>query len=242
MAQLDPVRQLETRTLLSVALDMPVDSNALRAHRARLLELDGTAVPPSAARGVWAAAHDGFHEHFRLYLLGLVSAVLGDEADALALSQELENLGSPAGSGSLMADLVRGIRATVAWHAGRVSEAIEQLDALQLEIWYLFTIGSPLRSHVYERYLRARALETVGRLDDALRWYNSFDDTGAQAMIFGPLSHWRRGHVYEQMGDDAAARRSYQRFLSLWVDPDPVFNTMVDDARQRLAALSDGSN
>ncbi len=61
-------------------------------------------------------------------------------------------------------------------------------------------------------------------------------------MIFGTLSHWRRGHVYEQMGDDEAARRSYQRSLSLWVDPDPVFRPMADDARQRLAALSDGPN
>ncbi len=242
MVQLDPVRELETRTLLSVALGMPVDSNALRAHRARLLALDGAAVPPSAARGVWFAAHDGLHEHFRLYLLGLVSAVLGDEADAIARSQELENLESPDGSGSLTADLVRGIRATVAWHADRIDEAIEQLDALQLEIWYSYASSSAFYSQVYERYLRARALETVGRLEDALRWYGSFDDAGAQAMIFSALSHWRRGHVHEQMGDDEAARRSYQRSLSLWVDPDPVFSPMADDARQRLAALSGGSN
>ena len=242
MGPIDLVRELETRTLLLVALGLPVDSNALLASRARLLELDGTAVPRSAARGVWFAAHDGLHEHFRLYLLGHVSAALGDEADAMARSDELEDLGSPDGSGSLIADLVRGVRATVAWRAGRIDEAIEQLDALQLEIWHLFASSSAFYSQVNERYLRARALESVGRFDDALRWYGSFDDAGVQAMIFGPLSHWRRGHVYEQMGDDEAARRSYQRSLSLWVDPDPVFRPMADDARQRLAALSDGPN
>jgi len=238
METLDPVRGLETRTLLSVVPDMPADTSAWRSYRDRLRTFDWTAVPPSAARGTWFSAHDGLHEHFRLYLLGLLNAVLGDGGTALARSRELEDLGSPAGTGSLVPDLALGIRATIAWNRGRVNEAAERLDSLRTEIWYSLATASAFHSEVYERYLRARALEAAGRFDEALRWYGSFDDAGAQAVVFFGLSHWRRGHILEARGDGDTARRHYEQFLSVWVDPDPVFAAIVEDVRQGLARVT----
>jgi serine/threonine-protein kinase len=238
MEILDPVRALETRSLLSVVPDLPSDTNTWRSYRDRLRTLDGTAVPPSAARGTWFTGHDGLHEHFRLYLLGVLNAVLGDGGTALARSRELEDLGSPVGTGSLVPDLALGIRATIAWHDDRMPDAAEHLDSLRTHIWYSMATSSVFHSEVHERYLRARVLEATGRFDEALRWYGSFDDAGAQAIVFLPLSHWRRGHIYEARGDGDTARRHYERFLSVWIDSDPVFAAIVEDARQGLARVT----
>jgi tetratricopeptide (TPR) repeat protein len=238
METIDPVRALETRSLLSVVPELPSDTNAWRSYRDRLRTFDGRTVPPSAARGTWFTAHDGLHEHFRLYLLGLLNAVLGDGGTALARSRELEDLGSPVGTGSLVPDLALGIRATIAWHEDRMPDAAEHLDSLQSHIWYSMATSSAFQSEVYERYLRARVLEATGRFDEALRWYGSFDDAGAQSIVFYALSHWRRGHIYEARGDGDTARRHYEQFLSAWVDSDAVFAAIVEDARQGLARVT----
>ena len=39
--------------------------------------------------------------------------------------------------------------------------------------------------------------------------------------LLGPLAHLQLGRARMMMGDKAAARKSYQDFLTLWKDADP---------------------
>ena len=40
--------------------------------------------------------------------------------------------------------------------------------------------------------------------------------------VNGPLAHLQLGRAQAMMGDKAAARKSYQDFLTLWKDADPT--------------------
>ena len=42
-----------------------------------------------------------------------------------------------------------------------------------------------------------------------------------QDFVTAPLSHLQLGRAQAMMGDRAAARKSYQDFLTLWKDADP---------------------
>ena len=74
---------------------------------------------------------------------------------------------------------------------------------------------------VYERYLSSTWLYRI-RVD-------AFD-----------LPHVlrRAGEIYETKGDRARAIQSYERFVSLWRDADPVLQPQVTDVKRRLADLT----
>jgi eukaryotic-like serine/threonine-protein kinase len=64
-----------------------------------------------------------------------------------------------------------------------------------------------------------------------------FDRLQADAYIL-PRTHERLGALYEALGDTANVRRHLERFVELWADADPVLQPRVDQARQRLGALT----
>jgi tetratricopeptide (TPR) repeat protein len=74
---------------------------------------------------------------------------------------------------------------------------------------------------VYERYLSSTWLYRI-RVD-------AFD-----------LPHVlrRAGEIYETKGDRARAIQSYERFVSLWREADPVLQPQVTDVKRRLADLT----
>jgi hypothetical protein len=47
------------------------------------------------------------------------------------------------------------------------------------------------------------------------------DDRGSLTDVAGALAHLQLGRAQVLMGDKAAARKSYQDFLTLWKDADP---------------------
>jgi len=237
MEALNPIAALEHRTMLAATSVAPFDSASLDAYRAQLRTIDWEPIPPAGAPGVWYTALDGLHAQLAQYLIGLVSARLGDGDQALAAATTLEAMDAPDGYGSLVRDWARSVRATMAWQSQGVEEALREIEQSEGHVWYQFASASPFLTLAYERFLRARLLEESGRLDDALRWYGSFEGTGLHERIFVPPSHWRRGHVYEQLGDRQTARAHYERFLEMWDDVDVEFRPMVEDARQRLGGL-----
>lgn len=241
MAVLDSAEALEHRVLLSLIPGVPTDTAALQAYRDRLRDLDARAVPASSAPGDWFSANDEYHPHVRLFLLGLLNAVLGDDAAALGNVRALRGLAVPEGTGSLAPDLALGVRATLAWRAGRVEEVPSLMNEFRFEIWHQLATASPFHGQVYQRYLWALALEETGRFDEAIKWYNSFVDAGLYNRAFYGISRWRVGRIHEQEGDLEAARRDYEEFLSLFEDPDPRFQPAVDDARRRLQGLREGT-
>lgn len=234
MAQLNPIAALEYRTMLAATAQVSVDSAALVTYIEQLRAVDWSSISPPAAPGVWFTALDGLHAHLAQYLIGLASARVGDMAQAIAAADALEEMGTPEGHGSLVRDWTRGVRATAAWRSGNVEDALREIDQFEGRVYYQLATASLFHTLAYEQYLRARLLEESGRLDEALQWYRSFEGTGLHDLIFLAPSHWRRGHVYRQLGDDATARTHYEQFLELWDRADAVFRPIVEDARRQL--------
>ncbi|MEJ2238504.1 MAG: protein kinase [Gemmatimonadales bacterium] len=237
MADLKPLEALEQRTMLAATAIALEDSSALVTYIERLRNADWTTISPPAAPGVWFTAVEGLHSHLAQYLIGLASARVGDMEQALTAAARLERMVPPDGQGSLVQDWARGIRATAAWRSGDVADALRWMDQYEGRVFYQLATGSLFHTLAYERYMHGRLLEENGRLEEALRWYSSFKGSGVYDLIFLASSHWRRGHIYHQMGDDQAARNHYERALELWDDADEVFLPIVEDIRQQLADL-----
>ena len=130
------------------------------------------------------------------------------------------------------------MRAAAAIADGDTAAAAALLDGLRLENWQQFNVASPFFSLGRERFLRARAHQQAGRLDDALQWYGSFANTSVHDLVFLAPSHFHRGEIYEARGDLALAVAHYERVLELWRDADPELRPLVAEARARIAHLA----
>ena len=60
--------------------------------------------------------------------------------------------------------------------------------------------------------------------------------------VFLPVVHQRLGELYEAKGARERALAHYRLFLELWKDADPELQPRVTDARQRVAALTRGTD
>ncbi len=231
-ARLDRAGALEARALLAAIGFPPVPQSEVRSLRDSLLEWDATAVPACSDPTLMLCVHDQAHPHLRAYLLGLLSARLGDNAAALRYAGELGRLGGPPQVQSLAHDLVRGIRALVAQGRGDAEGALRELEQTATERDVRLLRDSEFYSLTFERYLKAELVTVLGRYDEALRRYESL---GWVFML--PIAHLRRGEIYEQLGDVQKAIVQYDRFLELWSDADAEYQPLVEDVRGRVARL-----
>jgi tetratricopeptide (TPR) repeat protein len=238
---LDSTRALELGAYLMAVPLLPVSPTDLQNERAAIRHLDPAAVAASMHPSAWVAVHNGLHEHLKLYLVGLLSARLGDAAAAESCAAALERLPSPHGADSFSLDLALGLRAQVARAAGRPEEALQLLERAPRRRWYQLTLTSPFFSQAAERYLRAALLEETGRQEEALRWYSSFEEVSQFDLAFLPASHLQRAAIYEQRGDLERAAHYLRRFIELWSAADPELLPLVRRAEQRLAALGEAS-
>lgn len=55
---------------------------------------------------------------------------------------------------------------------------------------------------------------------------------------WAPLAQYRLGDLYERLDRPEEARRAYATFLDAWEDADPELQPIVENARERLAALT----
>ncbi len=80
----------------------------------------------------------------------------------------------------------------------------------------------PLES-LYPAYLRGLAYLKLGQGREAAAEFHKMIDHPdiLQDFITLPLAHLQLGRAQVMMGDKAAARKSYQDFLTLWKDADP---------------------
>ena len=232
---LDPATALEHQALLSLWPLLKVSRPDLLALRDSLLRWK--AVPGPSNQGSLIAEHSPAHPYLRLYLLGLLSARLGDHSHALIYSAQLERLAETSFARSFVSDLARTLRAEVARARGRPDEALDMLDST--EIWThedLERVGSsPFFDHEYEQFIRAELLYTLGRYEEALQAYRGISD---QLFHSGAPAHRRLAEIYERQGERQKAAAHYGRFAELWKDCDPEFRPLVEDARQRQRRLS----
>jgi tetratricopeptide (TPR) repeat protein len=184
--------------------------------------------------------------HLRLYLIALLSARMGEEADALSLAGRIEALDVPAGVGTIPRDLARTVRADVAWRQGRPEAVVDTLAPVRGEIplELLFRAGRERQpeytyafSQGHARWLRARSLHELGRSAEALRWLDTFLLVPDELLYLGPV-HLAKAEAYDRLGQRELAREHYARFVGLWENADPPGRSAARGAQQRLLLLA----
>ena len=211
---------------------LAVPDSELARLRSDLERWDPAAEPPEATPGLASA----LRPHLRLYLLGLLSARLGDDSRALRFAAEAERMTAPPEAAVLVADLARTVRAEVALRRSRPADALKQLEPVRGEVPPEL-LGLPFFSEEGSRYLRAEALYRLGRGEEALRWFaHAFEGTPNELVYLAP-GHLRQGELYERLGNRKQAVEHYSRFIQLWGSCDPKLRASVEEAKTRLASL-----
>ena len=187
------------------------------------------------------APHDSLHAQIRLYLLGALSARLGDAAAARRNAGTLERFDTTTAQGVIGRAMAHEVLGDLALLGGRPAEGLAELDRSGLRGPYARTwaraFSSPFFSQAYERYLRARALSDLGRGTEALRWYHSLWMATAFDQLYLAPSELGQAEIYDRQGERAQALAHYRAFVNLWRDADPALQPMVRKARARIAAL-----
>lgn len=232
LGALRPTEALLMHALLASGPSSAASPAELDSLRAKL-----RATPVSSPRRVstprWLPRVDHLPVHSRLYLIGHLSARLGDFGAALRAADSLEKTPSPLHSLTIPADFALGVRALVAAQRGDSAEALKLLESMRRE-GPLELLGTAFYGFTPENALQAALYEQGGNLERALLAYGSLPRT---AIAQG---HEARGRVFERLGQQVPAAREYAKFIALWAESDGEQRGSMARARARLAALTDG--
>jgi tetratricopeptide (TPR) repeat protein len=211
----------------------------LEAVRARLTrwrpDLD-----PGAQAGDVASL---LRPHLRQYLLALVGSRRDDEASVASHRDSLQALTAPEGLSDVVGMMIATVDSDRAYRRGHFQTVIDLLSrqspALPLE---LLALPRPahLREYGFEhaRLLRGLAAMHLGNDTEALRWLENGFAGSPQELAFRAPVHLDLARVYERMGDKVRAMERYDAGIRLWRRADPELQVRVNDARERLKALS----
>jgi tetratricopeptide (TPR) repeat protein len=211
---------------------LAVADSELVAIRAELDAWDPHAEAPKPTPGRVST----LQPQLRLYLLGLLSSRLGNQAESLRHAAELEKSDHPPEAAALVRDLARTIRADVEWRQGRPAEALELLKPVKGEV-PADLLGDPVFGEDGARYLRAELLYQLGRDREALEWFSHGFQGRPSELVYQAPGHLRQAEIYERLGDRQQAIDHYSRFIQLWKSCDPEQRPSVERARARLAVL-----
>jgi tetratricopeptide (TPR) repeat protein len=211
---------------------LAIPDSELAALRSELEAWQPGAEAPEANPGLASA----LRPQLRLYLLGLLSARLGDTSRALHYADETERTRGPPEVNALVSDLGRTVRAEVAMRRGRPADALRLLGPVTAEVPPEL-LAIPFFSEEGSRYLRAETLYQLGHNEEALRWFsNAFQGSPNEIGYLAP-AHFRQAELYERLGDRKQAVEHYSRFIQLWKSCDPALRPSVEKAKARLASL-----
>ena len=236
-APLQPAAALEYEGLFATLTFLPVERADLEESRDKLAAWDAAAVPRSTHPYPAFDVHHGAHSVLRLYLLGALSARLGDAA-ALSYAVELDRLEGSGDAEALARYLAHSVRAQRAFWQGELLVAFAALELLRLEPRQILAVlQSPFYTETAERWLRAELLRGLGRHEEALRWYGSLAQSSLYDLIYLAPSHLRRGEIYERLGDSDQASQHYRRVVELWRECDSELRPMLAQATAGLERL-----
>jgi len=154
--------------------------------------------------------------------------------DAFARAQGIvqrSSVSARASGDTLRAEITDHIARALAAYGGarqgRRVEALAELEAVRASVD--MRLGGDLLSSIVRWWLGDFSA-SEGRNQDALRYFRSFAQD--------PIGQLMLGRVYESLGDNAAARRSYALALECWRDADPDF-PLLEEARVAVARLGE---
>jgi len=202
----------------------------LAAARADVERWQPAATPPGHEPASRLLPRPDLYPQQRLYLLGLLSARLGDPAAVLEQATALEAAESSPDVTPLVREMAAGLRARVAWSRGSHDQAIEVLLCARRPVRFDIVFPSSLHSQADERFTLAGWLEQAGRLEEALPWYASFVRGSVHDLIYATPALLRLGAIHERLGDRERAAASYGRFADAWRGCDPELRPLLDEA------------
>ena len=181
---------------------------------------------------------------FRYYFAGLLSARLGDHSLAQSYADTLESHANNLMAqeqhkrvGAMAVDYALSVRAHVAWNEGGFQKALNLLDETHPEKWWGLPAWNSFELQAYERYMRAELLKSLKRYEEALRWYSTLGYGGFMEFVYSPISHFKQGEVYEELGQPEKAAEHYAAFIEMWKDCDPELRPVVANAERSLERL-----
>jgi tetratricopeptide (TPR) repeat protein len=127
------------------------------------------------------------------------------------------------------------IRAVMALKANNPAEAI---DILRVTEPYDLAPRLMPPSALYPAYVRGLAYLQLGQGRQAAAEFQKLIDHPEVAQLHhqGALARLQLGRAQAMMGDNAAALKSYQNFLTLWKDADPDI-PILKEAKAEFAKL-----
>lgn len=171
-----------------------------------------------------------------LYTLGLLNHFRGDSSRTLSLSQQLLKEPSPMEAGSLLRIWAGTLQALEAMRQNHPAVALAILEKEPFIVRFpLYT--NPVFNTAFSRYLRAEALNRLGRYEEALNWYQSIGETWFMDFPYRAPALLRCAEIYEKINQPDEAVKAYRRFLQQWQNCDSEFKFMTDAAQARLARL-----
>jgi tetratricopeptide (TPR) repeat protein len=126
---------------------------------------------------------------------------------------------------------------------GEIALAAHDYPTAQSELRFSQTQGCA----VCDLPMLGRAFDLGGTPDSAIAVYERYittkwPDRGDPDAAFLPAVHKRLGELYEAKGQRDKALAHYRTFLDFWKSADPVLQPKVQDAQQRVAALTRGTD
>lgn len=206
-------------------LERDVRREADRSAARTLLMLDLVAYPDEDAATVAVRAlAQGTPSARDLFWSGASGLHRGRRADARRAAASLRAHPDSGSAASFLAEVLE----TLALPPEASESAGHRLAELQIRMSANPFIHEWLRLHLGRTFLE------LGQPDLALRYLQSIPMFSSP---FQAPSFLLQGKAHEAMGETAAAREAYARFLRWWGDADPEFEPMRREARTALRRL-----
>ncbi len=231
-----PAEAIEHETLMSLAPFLGESASAFDARRDSLPLLGADALGVQSGMR-WPNTDAPLHNLIRGYLRGMIGARRRDNAAVSAALAQLDSLPDASGSIAIARGFRHAIRAELARARGATAEALAEIERGSRASPFVPAWTSAFISQAYERYERAELLFALGRDDEALRWYATFNENSPYDLIYLGPALYRQGQIHERHGRARAATEDYARFVALWRDCDEELRPLSEDAARRLRAL-----
>jgi tetratricopeptide (TPR) repeat protein len=174
----------------------------------------------------------------RTYLLGMLDARLGQPARAAARAAELEKWPAAEAEGHGR-EFAADIRAEIALQRRDMTAALAALEAAPGHVWYTDTMQSFFYCHSPVRFRLAQLLEAAGRRDEAVRWYDSFDEMSPWDLVLQGPAQLRAGALLESLGRRAEALAHYRRAVRLLGGGTGSFAELARQAQAGIGRIGD---